>query len=177
VIYFLQELVTGHKGKPYPVGWEHAHNNVIMTYRMCFCGADPDPDLPPPEPFKEVVVPAARPSETGPDSNYYVRMQGEIYPTGTPAAAGVIALHPSASPGPEGRPAVESAEDRMAILKEVRAHLDLLNDFAGIVPQEQLVKRKRELFRALPRAPPSVGERSVKRIRPAPEELDGMNND
>ena len=57
----------------------------------------------------------------------------------------------------------ESAEDRLAMLKEVRMHLDLLNDFVGIIPQEHLNKRKRKLYQALPLAPPSLAQRSTAR--------------
>jgi len=31
-----QEIVAGQKGKPYPTNWEHAHNNIIMAYRMYY---------------------------------------------------------------------------------------------------------------------------------------------
>lgn len=47
-----------------------------------------------------------------------------------------------------------SVEERRAILHEVREHLDILKEFQELVPEEELKKRKRELFLALPDAPP-----------------------
>jgi hypothetical protein len=35
-------------------------------------------------------------------------------------------------------------------------HLDLLKEFEGVISDEDLVKRKRELFLALPSAPPAA---------------------
>lgn len=48
----------------------------------------------------------------------------------------------------------ESAEARTKALAEVRQHLDLLKEFEGVIPAEELNRRKRELFLALPPAPP-----------------------
>ena len=135
-----------------------------MTYRMYFQGTEPNPDLPPPAPFKEVVVPIAKPKH---DVNYMVRMPNETdngVTIGTP---------PSPTPNSDGL--MESAEDRMSILNEVRAHMDLLNDFVGIIPQEQITKRKRELYNALPSAPPTMAERT-KRSRQELVDLPVLND-
>ena len=45
-------------------------------------------------------------------------------------------------------------EERRGVLHEVREHLELLKEFEDVVPEEELKKRKRELFLALPCAPP-----------------------
>ncbi len=158
-LYPTQEAVTNQSGKPAPRGWEHSHNNVIMTYRMYFNGTDPNPTLPPPIPFKEVIVPVAK------DANYMVRMPGDTDQTEN------CAVPPS--PGPHLHERMESAEDRMDILQEIRAHMDLLNDFVGIIPQEKLIQRKRDLYNALPNAPPSMSERG-KRTRHEVDELSGL---
>ena len=47
-----------------------------------------------------------------------------------------------------------SFDDRRVILQEVKDHLNLLKEFEGVISEEELVKRKRELFLALPPAPP-----------------------
>lgn len=159
------EYVTNQTGKSVPRGWEHSHSNVIMTYRMYFQGTEPNPDLPPPAPFKEVVVPIAKPKH---DVNYMVRMPGSD-------TDHVMTMGSPPSPTPNLDPHMESAEDRMAILKEVRAHMDLLNDFVGIIPQEQITKRKRELYNALPSAPPSVAERT-KRCRQELADMPVLND-
>jgi hypothetical protein len=126
-----------------------------MTYRMFYAGADPDDKLPEPAPFKEIVVPVAKPRED--DPAYLLKL------TGNPEQAAAAANSQQA----------ESADDRLSALKEIRAHMDLLNDFVGIIPQEQLLKRKRELYLALPAAPPSTLER-VKRLRQTFQGLEGL---
>lgn len=133
-----------------------------MTFRMYFKGTDPNPALPPPVPFKEVIVPVAKTKE---DVNYLVRL-----PSDTDQAAPVTA---PPSVGPTPMELMESAEDRMAILKELRAHMDLLNDFVGIIPQEQLNRRKRELYDALPSPPPSTMVR-MKRTRRVGDDQPGV---
>jgi len=50
--------------------------------------------------------------------------------------------------------AQREGEERRKVLREVKEHLDLLKEFEGAVPEEDLRKKKRELFMALPSAPP-----------------------
>lgn len=52
-----------------------------------------------------------------------------------------------------------SVEERRAVLQEVRQHLDILKEYEGIVPEEELNKRKRDLFLALPDAPPPAARK------------------
>lgn len=47
-----------------------------------------------------------------------------------------------------------SAEERRAMLKEVIDHTELLREFEGIIPDDELVSRKRALYAALPPVPP-----------------------
>lgn len=47
-------------------------------------------------------------------------------------------------------------EVRREVLKEVREHMELLRSFEGIVDDDVLRQRKRELFDAMPPAPPSI---------------------
>lgn len=47
-----------------------------------------------------------------------------------------------------------TVEERRRVLHEVREHLELLKEFEDVVPEEELKKRKRDLFLALPNAPP-----------------------
>jgi hypothetical protein len=54
-----------------------------------------------------------------------------------------------------------TTEKRRVVLNEVREHLELLKEFEGVVPEEELKKRKLALFFALPDAPPPF-ERSAK---------------
>lgn len=132
---------------------------------MYFDGHEKDPTFPPAVPAKEVVVPAAKPKPGVDDSSGFLvqvppdsssdRANGagrESFGTGQLEMDHMAAAASS-----------ESAEDRLAMLKEVRMHLDLLNDFVGIIPQEHLNKRKRKLYQALPLAPPSLAQRSTAR--------------
>lgn len=130
-----------------------------MTYRMNYHGTNLDPNLPHPAPFKDVVVPNAKPRED--DPAYLLKMPGDSEQGNTTALSQQVK---------------ESAEDRLAMLQEIRAHMDLLNDFVGIIPQEQLHKRKRELYLAMPNTPPTASERA-KRLRQVLEGLEGMNED
>jgi hypothetical protein len=109
-----------------------------MYYKL----AELDPDFPPPGPAKDIVVPQSKP-KLPPSSG------DSVEPTGT-------------SDSPVVAP-VEPAEHRREIIQEVGEYLKLLKDFEGAVPVQLLEKRKRELFEALPAAPPSLAERLKQR--------------
>ena len=44
----------------------------------------------------------------------------------------------------------DEATERRALLKEIKDHIDILNEFKGIVPEETLMGRKKALFAMLP---------------------------
>jgi len=48
---------------------------------------------------------------------------------------------------------LKAAEERRALLKEVKDHLELLKDLESVIPASELQKRKKELFLSLPPAP------------------------
>jgi hypothetical protein len=133
-----------------------------MAYRMYYQGSERDSSFPPPDPPKEIVVPASKP-KTGTDTAYYIAMNNNN------AADGGNNLNGEANTT-EGGPMnedeavdlavdAEPAEERRQILHEVREHLDLLKQFEGIISEDLLKKRKRDLFAALPSAPPSSSSR------------------
>lgn len=133
-----------------------------------------DPTFPPAIPIKDVVVPAARP-KPGEEPGYMVHIDPESNEDGI-AVAHQGGLEGAKLQGVEIVPMPrEPDEQRMAILKEVRTHLDLLNDFVGIIPLDLLNKRKRQLFQALPAPPPSAVLRSTaaKRAKPSSDSSDG----
>ena len=72
--------------------------------------------------------------------------------------------HPSAQQAPA---ALDPLEHRRKILSEVREHLDLLKEFEGIISDEDLAQRKRDLFRALPPAPPPAKRPRVDEQQPS----------
>ena len=64
------------------------------------------------------------------------------------------AAPPAAAKQPQRPPTEEhSTSERRMALQEVREHLELLKEFEGVVSEEELASRKRELFLALPPAP------------------------
>lgn len=126
---------------------------------MYYKGDKLDPDLPPPTPPVPIVVPTQRPSADGDGGHYIYNNVGPAATTGmmpNPMIAQNNAVKhegPSASddiPSPDNGP----AEQRQSTLKEVRDHLELLKQFDGIIPADEINRRKRELFLALPPAPP-----------------------
>lgn len=58
----------------------------------------------------------------------------------------------SYSPYTPGRQShAESTEERRALLKEIKDHLEILNEFKGVVPESDLNERKRSLYAILPK--------------------------
>lgn len=57
-------------------------------------------------------------------------------------------------PGPiphQQKAVVDDATERRALLKEIKEHIDILNEFKGIIDDEELAKRKKSLFELLPK--------------------------
>ncbi len=47
----------------------------------------------------------------------------------------------------------EEEEEKRLTVQEVREHLELLKEFEGIIPDEEIAQRKRDLFLSLPKVP------------------------
>jgi len=126
--------------------WEHAHNHLIMAFRLYYDGDIPDPNFPAAVPPKAIVVPSERPKkgETVPETTPFLHIGGP-----NPKFSG-----PDSDLDIQGILGENSGDERRKLLKEVRDHLDLLKEFEGSISEEDLAKRKRELFLALPPAPP-----------------------
>jgi len=129
-----------------PAMWEHAHNHLIMAFRLYYDGDIPDPNFPAAVPPKAIVVPSERPKkgETVPETTPFLHIGGP-----NPKFSG-----PDSDLDIQGILGENSGDERRKLLKEVRDHLDLLKEFEGSISEEDLAKRKRELFLALPPAPP-----------------------
>jgi hypothetical protein len=117
---------------------------------MYYSGGKLDPTFPPPVPPKEIVVPAEKPK--GGSQPFFIAMNkaGDNGPNGHHEKT-VQDSEAAAAVGEEQQP-----EERRIVLKEVREHLELLKEFEGVISQEELNKRKRDLFMALPPAPPAA---------------------
>jgi hypothetical protein len=79
------------------------------------------------------------------------------------AAASAATRHETATMGSADVPAADSAtaadpeaDERRRLLREVKEHLEILKEFEGVVPADELAQRKRALFLALPPAPPPL---------------------
>lgn len=152
------ESVTGNSS-PVPRNWSHAHNNAILCYRVYYRGDELDSTFPPPRPPKDIYIAAEKPASM---------VASPSDTTSVPAVASVPALaKPKAgsTPGSGADNAVKKGntpDDRRLMLKELREHLDLLKEFEGVIPAEDLARRKRELFLAMPPAPPPLPKRAKK---------------
>lgn len=114
---------------------------------MYYKGFKLDPNFPAPKPPVPIAVPSERP-EVGDKSH--------LLKEGTTSGGGQHATSSS-----EAHDHTTSAE-RQKILAEVREHLALLKEFEGAVSEEDLNRRKRALFLALPPAPPPAGTKRMK---------------
>lgn len=103
---------------------------------MYFINGQIDPNLPPARVPRAIPIPTERPRPNA-------ATQAEHHDVTGAELAAIVSDEQKAS-----------VEERRAVLSEVREHLDLLKDFAELIPEEELNKRKRELFLALPDAPP-----------------------
>lgn len=180
------ELVTGTKDKPHPTLWEHSHLNVFLAYRMFYKGDNVDPDLPPARPPREVVVPNKKPPSG------VSRRSASLRDEDDDSESGLKSFMEQMAKG--SNDLLADAEERRKMLDEVKTHMELLREFEGVIPEEDLERRKRELFNALPPAPlplttPARGKRSSRgdnggsakgkrvKVEPPPEESDDEEAD
>lgn len=59
----------------------------------------------------------------------------------------------------------QNEKRRRELLREVKDHMDLLNQFEGIIDSDTIKKRKRALFLSLPPPPPPYEEKDGKKIK------------
>ena len=137
--------------KPYTPMWEYNHNNVFTVYRIFYRGIVIDPKIFPPVAPRVVDVPTKK---TDPA------------PAVEASGAGGSAISLPIADLALNRDKVKSAkltdEERRAILKEIKDHTELLREFVGVVPDDELAERKRALYAALPPVPPSAGKKRKK---------------
>ncbi|KAL7575484.1 hypothetical protein ACA910_020070 [Epithemia clementina (nom. ined.)] len=163
-------------GKIVPPNWGHAHNHVLLCFRLYYRGDQLDPDFPDPVPPKNICVPAMPTSKEGGSSRVKsdadaVDLAGDIpllpSTSSTTSGGGGKGKHggASAANGAGGALAPNPSDERRRLLQEVREHLDLLREFEDVAPDEELIKRKKELYAALPPAPPPFGFTPNKKTR------------
>ena len=109
-----------------------------------------DPDLPPARAPRPIQIPSERTS-----GRASLTMAGvAIQPTHDGAPIKEHDVNVADLEAIVAQDSKDTIEERRAVLHEVREHLDILKEFQDLVPEEELNKRKRELYLALPDAPP-----------------------
>lgn len=124
---------------------------------MYYVGEDLKTDLPDAKPPKQIVVPAEKPIKGLASTNPYLlsigNEKGNVV-SNTPGKETDLNDDELEAIVNQDSSKRKEPDDRRLVLKEVRDHLDLLKEFEGVIPEDELNKRKRELFAALPAAPP-----------------------
>jgi len=104
-----------------------------MYYRGCSL----DPDIFAPIAPREVEIPESKPNVvavTAVETNAESLCVEDL----TNAKAKIIEL---------------SDEERRALLNEIKVHTELLKEFVGVIPDDELAERKRVLYASLPPVP------------------------
>ncbi len=171
--YYLQreyEQVSGKK-EPHHSNWEYTHDSHFTAYRMFYLGDDVNPNLPPAiDPNPHRVVPSVKPkqevieaenrkrqekaaklalkesrdaSTTSPNK----KQKTSATPGFQPAARSLLTTPRAAVPSSAQ---YRDSEERRELLKEIKDYLEVLNEFKGIIPEIELITRKKVLFGRLP---------------------------
>ena len=153
----LQEANNpANKGKEVPWTYEYTHNHCLTAFRLYYDGDKLDPKFPAPALCADMSIPTDPPKRRS-----HPPKAGEMGAI-VPAPAVKLGVATVASVDDADEPAIDMAailgadkpaEDRRQLLQEVRQHLDILKEFEGVISEEEIARRKRELFRSLPPAP------------------------
>ena len=160
------EAVSGVKGRNHPSVWEYSHLSIFLAYRMFYLGEDVSSSLPPArDPNPHRVVPNKKPAFYPPEPRHVGRCSGGYDTDDGSGGAGQNGAHhsrlgqgnqPTMRKRRKGGGIANDPDSRRALLKEVRDHLEILKEFEGIVPTEELERRKKELFLSLPPTPTTM---------------------
>ena len=143
--------------------WEYNHNNVFSVYRIYYRGIAVDPDIFPPVAPREVEVPTKKTDPAPAQAPAAAAVAVAVAATSGAARVSAPSLPPPVAVKSDKVKSVElSDEERRALLKEVKDHTELLREFVGVVPDDELAERKRALYAALPPVPPPDGKKQKK---------------
>jgi len=151
---FLQHEYTHHSGKvdkEYHDIWEYTHIHYFLAFRMYYVGCSINTDMPPAcDPNPERMVPADEPFEIECRNRSFLSgRKPEDERKDTPVAYINVDQN-----GVEFSDAlVAETQERRALLKEVKDHMELLKEFDGLIPDSELKKQRKELFMSLPSIP------------------------
>ncbi|KAL7533284.1 hypothetical protein ACHAWF_004488 [Thalassiosira exigua] len=135
--------------KPYPPQWEYNHNNAFLVYSIYYRGLEVDPNIFPAAAPRAVAVPASKPPAARRGRK---GKGGAVKAPLIPPFANMTLNLGTGSLLPD-----VADDERRAMLKEVKDHTELLKQFEGVIPDEELAQRKRALYAALPPVPPPAG--------------------
>ena len=137
-----------------------------MAFRLYYKGDTLDPDVPVSQLCPDMTIPRERPVKK--EMAFHPSTSKD--PTTIRAAVGMTAPSQATAGSPEDDDAGldvaailgdnKPIEDRRHLLREVREHLDLLKEFEGVISEDDIARRKRELFMALPPAPPPANKKA-----------------
>lgn len=179
LVCFLQETKDPeNKGKTCPSTWEYSHNHVIMAFRLYYKGDKLDPLFPMAAFVGSATATINNIGSSVSTNHMHYASSRERLSSRRHEMSVVTYDKPLTSVvAPSNDDVVDDQvldveailaetnskqpnEERRLMLKEVREHLDLLKEFEGVISEEELLRRKRELFLALPPAPPPKKIRS-----------------
>lgn len=130
--HMYQKSSPHHAGKPVPAAWELSNAQSALCLRMYYRGTELDETFPAPKPPK-VKIPAEYDGQYSPP----LQLREKLAQPAT-AESGAV---------PEEE---VTTDERRKIMEEVKEHLAILQQFEGIISDEELKARKRELFESLP---------------------------
>jgi len=151
---FLQHEYTQHSGKAdkdYHDIWEYTHIHYFLAFRMNYVGCSINMDMPPAcDPNPERMVPADESFEIEcRNQTLLSEMKSEHERKGTPVA--YINLDHNSVGFQDAF--VAKVQERRALLKEVKDHMELLKEFECLIPDSELMKQRKDLFMSLPSIP------------------------
>lgn len=124
--------------------WEYANNHVLLVFRLYYQGDQLIPVnstlFPAPVLMVNLDMIRKQPRDAA----------GSAVAT---RSLPVIATTVSHNNNDEKDDKDKDEKERRTTLQEVREHLELLKEFEGIIPEEEIAQRKRDLFLSMPPIP------------------------
>mmetsp|Transcript_16369 Transcript_16369/g.37875 ORF Transcript_16369/g.37875 Transcript_16369/m.37875 type:complete len:354 (+) Transcript_16369:371-1432(+) len=163
----MYEESTG-KSTPHHKMFEFNHNNTFPVYRIYYKGISIDSKLWDPIVPENITVPDKKPE------NWKSVRKSNRVDESDRVGVKVVETFSLKSLALDTSPALHdpdmSDDIRRAKLHEVKEHMELLAQFEGIIPEEELIQRKKALYLALPPVP--LPQNTNNRRKSPPEDSD-----
>lgn len=143
----------------------HRHHNVLFTYKLYYKNGEIDTSFPAPAAPKPIRIELNRPRRSNPGFQHVEGKQtqgGHGSNTIQGGRAGREQLDADddsdveiteSNPGGPGRRGGNLASRRQKKLDHIKEYLEVLKEFEGVVDDEEIKQRKRELFLSMPPVP------------------------